>query len=188
MHDLLRTLPPEKKRQWPQDVPQVTYAYNTRAHHTTGLSPYYVMFGCEPKLPVDFLLGVDTGLEVTENWVQQHQDLLTTAHEHVRGQIARKAEANNNKVTDVGFQVDEFVHLENQQVHGRNKIQDRWDPCVYKVVRHPKEGVVVYLVVPIYQDRPVRQVHRTQMRKAVVSNVDQNMDPPPHNTGCPTFT
>lgn len=80
LHDLLRTLPPEKKRRWPQHLPQVTYAYNTTAHQSTGLTPY-LMFGCEPKLPVDFLLGTDAEVVVTEDWVQQHQDQLKTTQE-----------------------------------------------------------------------------------------------------------
>ncbi len=183
LHDLLRTLPPEKKRRWPQHLPQVTYAYNTTVHQTTGLTPYYLMFGCEPKLPVDFLLGTDAELAVTEDWVQQHQDQMRTAREYVQQQIAKKAEkrnqANNNQVTDVGFEVGDLVYLRNHQVRGRNKIQDHWDPRVYRVNRRPEERGVVYSVVPTHQDGPARQVHRSQMRKALVSDVlDHNVVTP----------
>lgn len=69
-----------------------------------------------------------------------------------------------------------LVYLRNHQVRGRNKIQDHWDPRVYRVVRRLEEKGVVYSVIPTYQDGPVQQIHRSQMRKALVSEVpDQNV-------------
>ncbi|KAJ8399436.1 hypothetical protein AAFF_G00411480 [Aldrovandia affinis] len=35
----------------------VTFSYNTTIHQSTGESPYLLMFGQEPQLPIDFLLG-----------------------------------------------------------------------------------------------------------------------------------
>ncbi|KAJ8014488.1 hypothetical protein DPEC_G00040750 [Dallia pectoralis] len=57
LHNLLRTLPAEKKREWTLYLPQPTFAYNTTIHQSTGESPYLLMFGQDPQLPVDFLLG-----------------------------------------------------------------------------------------------------------------------------------
>lgn len=44
LHDLLRVLPPEQKRRWPH-LSQVIYAYNTTTHQSTGMTPYFLMFG-----------------------------------------------------------------------------------------------------------------------------------------------
>lgn len=130
------------------------------------------MFGCEPKQPVDFLLGTDAAVEITEDWVQEHQERLKTAHNHVRQQIAIKAElrnhVNNDQVVDTGFEMGELVYLKNRQVRGRNKIQDHWDNCIHRVVRRPEDKGVVYSVVPVDGEGPARQVHRTEMRKALV--------------------
>lgn len=174
LHDLLRTLPPDRKKRWPQHLSQVTSCYNTTAHHTTGLAPYYVFFGYEPHLPVDFLLCADQddqGQRTTEEWVRRHQETLRVVHDHVRQQLQTQAERRNQKhnqqVTDPGLEEGQLVYLRNHQVRGRNKIQDLWHPCLYKVVQRPQGLGSVYTVAPVHQDGPVRRVHRTELKSAL---------------------
>lgn len=38
-----------------KNLPQLVYAYNTTVHNSTGMTLYFLMFGYEPKLPVDFV-------------------------------------------------------------------------------------------------------------------------------------
>ncbi|KAL2082751.1 hypothetical protein ACEWY4_022569 [Coilia grayii] len=75
LHNLLRTLPVSRKRDWNTCLPQVLYCYNTTPHQSTGESPFLLMFGQEPRLPIDFLLGRvqdPVGRSVHE-WLQEHQ-------------------------------------------------------------------------------------------------------------------
>lgn len=57
LHNLLRTLPVSRKHDWHSCMPQVLYAYNTTPHQSTGESPFFLMFGQEPRLPIDFFAG-----------------------------------------------------------------------------------------------------------------------------------
>ena len=56
-HELLRTLPTEKKLRWPEHLKEVCYAYNATPHSTTCYSPLYLIFGRDPQLAADQLVG-----------------------------------------------------------------------------------------------------------------------------------
>ncbi|KAI3376863.1 hypothetical protein L3Q82_000112 [Scortum barcoo] len=83
LHNLLRTLPASRKRDWASCLPQVLFCYNTTPHQSTGESPFYLMFGQEPRLPVDFLLGrvQDPTPGMVQDWVVEHQARLQVAFE-----------------------------------------------------------------------------------------------------------
>ena len=44
----------DKKADWPGHLAEIVQAYNATRSAVTGYSPHYLMFGCRPRLPVDF--------------------------------------------------------------------------------------------------------------------------------------
>ena len=55
---MLGMLPPEKKSEWKNHIGTLVYAYNCTQNSATGFSPYYLMYGRQPCLPVDVTLGL----------------------------------------------------------------------------------------------------------------------------------
>ncbi len=91
LHDLLRSLPPDKKKRWPEHLPELVYAYNVTPHSSTGYSPYYMLFGTQPHLPVDALLGRESEEGMETNWLSVHRERLQDAHARAREYAEKKA-------------------------------------------------------------------------------------------------
>jgi transposase InsO family protein len=56
---MLGTLEPKQKAGWHKFVHLMTHAYNSTPHSSTGHSPFYLMFGRHPRLPVDIVFGIE---------------------------------------------------------------------------------------------------------------------------------
>ena len=56
--NMLGTLPKEKKSEWKNHIGTLVHAYNCTWNSATGFSPYYLMFGRQPRFPVDVALGL----------------------------------------------------------------------------------------------------------------------------------
>ena len=41
------------KADWPRHLPKLVHVYNSTRSAITGYSPHYMMFGCQPHLPID---------------------------------------------------------------------------------------------------------------------------------------
>ena len=46
------------KIDWKAHLSSMTHAYNCTQHPSTTYSPYFLMFGRQPRLPIDFEMGL----------------------------------------------------------------------------------------------------------------------------------
>uniref|UniRef100_A0A8P4KCX1 Gypsy retrotransposon integrase-like protein 1 n=1 Tax=Dicentrarchus labrax TaxID=13489 RepID=A0A8P4KCX1_DICLA len=179
LHGLLQALPPAKKLDWPDYLPHVTFSYNTTTHQTTGESPYLLMFGQEPTLPVDFLLGrIQEPIGGTVNdWLQEHQMRLQTAFDGAKERIQAAArirkERHDQQVSGGSLTDGEVVYLQDHSSRGRAKIQDVWGPMKYRVVKAPSDSGAVYSIAPLDNPGKIKHVHRTLLRRVPLAT------PPP---------
>ena len=52
---MIGKLDPEKRCKWKSHLDSVLIAYNATRSLVMGYSPYFLMFGCRPRLPIDLL-------------------------------------------------------------------------------------------------------------------------------------
>ena len=165
--NMLGTLTPEQKKDWKNHVSAMVHAYNCTKNAATGFSPYYLLFGRKPRLPVDVEFGLQRGNQRgplgESNYVSQLRRRLKFAHNKAK-QVASKQQARHKGLYDRKYRgatldVGDLVLVKQTAWKGRHKIQDHWEEEEYQVVDQPTPGVPVYVVKSIAGGRP-RVLHR----------------------------
>ncbi len=63
----------EHQKDWDHNLDQFAFAYNTSTHVSTQYSPFFLMYGREPKIPFDFVdqaTQIDFGFNDDDNAAQ----------------------------------------------------------------------------------------------------------------------
>ena len=105
----------ENQRNWVASLPKVLFAHCTAVHEATGFTPFHLMFGRTPKLPVDVMFGWVEGEEsVSYPWYVQelHRQLkdafaLTRERFATRHRQQKAAYDQNSRVME--FKVGDRV-------------------------------------------------------------------------------
>ena len=94
---MLGTLPNADKADWQNWVNHLTHAYNCTKSQVTGFSPYFLMFGREPRTPVDETFEVTFPFrreKNTHDYVHNLRERLQWAYqvakEHIDKDVARR--------------------------------------------------------------------------------------------------
>lgn len=137
---MLSRLPDFKKKCWTRSLSSITEAYNNTPHSTTGTSPFYLMFGREPKIPIDKLLGSPTGVQskTVDKYVAQHRQRLLLAHlnayQRTREIInQRQASAEKAKPVLEELKFGDLVRKKFRSA-GRKKLANVWNAEKFVVI------------------------------------------------------
>ena len=56
----------DHQNNWDELLPYLAYAYNTSTHATTNHTPYEILFGRQPKIPLDLVMNNDTSQNLVD--------------------------------------------------------------------------------------------------------------------------
>ena len=72
---MIGTLTNEMKKAWPKYLADLVLAYNSSTHESMGYSPYFMMFGWQPRLPIDVAMGITLDDDV-DDFVKSQQEIF----------------------------------------------------------------------------------------------------------------
>ena len=86
---MIATITVDHPFDWEEALPKVCIAYNTSIHSTTGYSPFYLMYGREPRLPIDIIYGTQSQSSTSvDHFVQKSHTLMEQAYNRVREHLS----------------------------------------------------------------------------------------------------
>ena len=97
-------------------MPTVLRAYRASKQRSTELSPYQLMFGCQPRLPADAALGLNSEKQVqfsTEfaNELERSHQLAREVVEETLAMAEQRKVKNEHSATPYEYRVGAYVWL-----------------------------------------------------------------------------
>ena len=164
---MLSTLSPAEKSDWKSHLSPITHAYNCSKNEATGFSPFFLMFGRKPQLPVDALLGMydEENHETDYNtFVKCLKERLQAAYRLAQVNISksqsRARHLYNKKTRGSSLQIGDRVLVRNVGIRGKHKLADLWENTPYVVSDAPTQDMPVYKVKPENAKGPIKTLHR----------------------------
>ena len=127
----------EQKDDWDSYIPSALFAYRTMRQGTTRHEPFYLTYGREATLPIDFLIPTSIDRAETPN---EPDDLLRRIY-RIIGNLQddrRKAQGNiqrsqhkqklrhDSKLRMTTFEIGALVLLYKSKLKGHGKLEEKW--------------------------------------------------------------
>lgn len=110
MEVMTRAYTAEHRNSWAEWLSLLEFSYNSTVHSSTSASPYFLLYGYEPRAPLDFLNKERTGITRSLSENAQANDFLSQLRMHresARDAIA-KAQAKQAQSYNKGRRLAEF--------------------------------------------------------------------------------
>ena len=170
----------DKKACWSKHLPELLMAYNTTCSTVTGYSPYYLLFGRRPRIPVDYLFPTlhdsphQTKMEVSVTAMQRRlKEAFAVARHLTSEEAAKQCRYYDRKAGAVALQPGDVVMVCTDGFVGKRKVKDQWEDGGFIVESQLEDWPVYKVKCPTADARQkpkYRILHRNRL--LLVTNED----------------
>jgi len=175
---MLGTLENSQKADWKKYIGHLVYSYNCTPHESTRTSPFELMYGRKPKLPIDaaFESVTDSGskgstreyIENLQNRMQKTQEIV---QKHMEKAKSKMKYHYDKKAKAAIISEGDKVMVKILAFDGKHKIADKFEEELYDVVRQKHPDIPVFIVKGTESGK-TRILHRNHLYPVA----DQDMD------------
>ena len=177
---MIGKLEEEKKACWSKHLPELLLAYNATCSTVTGYSPYYLLFGRRPRVPVDYLFPTlrdsphQTKMEVSVAAMQKRlKEAFAVARHLTSEEVAKQCRYYDRKAGAVALQPGDVVMVCTDGFVGKRKVKDQWKDGGFIIKSQLEDWPVYKVKCPTSDDRQkpkYRILHRNRL--LLVTNED----------------
>ena len=170
---MIGKLEEDRKACWSEHLPELLLAYNATRSAVTGYSPYYLLYGRRPRIPVDYLFPTlrdsphQTKMEVSVAAMQKRlKEAFTVARRLTSEEVARQCHYYDRKAGAVALQPGDIVMVRTDGFVGKRKVKDRWEDRGFIVESQLEDWPVYKVKCPTSDDRQkpkYRILHRNRL-------------------------
>ena len=154
LQQMIGKLDPEKRKKWPAHIGSIFIAYNSTRSLVTGYSPYYLMFGRRPQLPIDLLFPTRR----TQMLTRTIDEYVTSLYDRLRDSLVitqdcaikeaqRQKRLYDRKVGAIELRPGDHILVCLDAFRGqRRKLKNRWCDDLHMVVTRVADGIPAYVV------------------------------------------
>uniref|UniRef100_A0A4W5JIK1 Gypsy retrotransposon integrase-like protein 1 n=1 Tax=Hucho hucho TaxID=62062 RepID=A0A4W5JIK1_9TELE len=187
---MLRTLDEEKKANWGDYLNKVIHAYNCTTSDATGFSPYFLLFGRAPLLPVDLVFGLQikeqekSYQDYAKKWQQQMAEAYDIASRNMEKSAAKgKAYYDRKKMSSVLVSGDRVLVRNMSERGGPGKLRSHWEDQIHVVVTRKGDDSPVYEVKPERGTGRARVLHRNMLMSCNSLPFEEPVETPSRGLG-----
>ena len=155
-------------------------AYNATCSAVTGYSPYYLLFGRRPRIPVDYLFPTlcdsphQSKMEVTVVAMQKRlKEAFTVARHLTSEEVARQCCYYDRKAGAVALQPGDIVMVCTDGFVGKQKVKDHWEDRGF-IVESQLEDWPIYMVKCPTSDERQKPKYRILHRNHLLLITDED--------------
>ena len=165
--NMLGTLPKDVKKRWQDWVPTLTHAYNCTTSKVMGYSPYFLIYGRQPRLPIAIEYGVNitdsysdcksyaTKLEHCLKWAYK------AAQKHIDKETSRYKKYYNRNFHCAALRDGDLVLVRINKFGTDHKIANKWEQDPWEVLSHKEDSLL--FVVQNVTTKEIRELHRNML-------------------------
>ena len=127
------TLPSDFKSRWTQHISTLVYAHNCTHSNATGFSPYYLLYGRHPLLPINIKFGVfvpELSKAITYKYIQELKKRLESAFQKANAfcekEAIRSKQCFDRTAKCSKLLPGDLVLVKRKGFTSKHKIADKW--------------------------------------------------------------